>query len=71
MNDAIMTSGATTTPCAAYINGPTTTNALHAQWHAQRISTMQQDLLLARGNSGRLYRCLIGAVCSGGRIVER
>ena len=31
---------------------------------------MQQDLLLARGGSGRLYRCLLGAVCSGGRIVR-
>ena len=65
------TSGAAATPCAAYINGPITTNVPHAQLHAQRSPAMPQDLLLARGGSGRLYRRLLGAICSGRRIVER
>ena len=50
---------------------PPTTIAPHAQMHAQCIPAMQQDLLLARGGSGRLYRRLLGAVCSGGRVGER
>ena len=67
----MMTSGTAATLCATYINGPTTTIMLHAQLHVQHIPVMQQDLLLARGGSGCLYKCLLGAVCSGGHIVER
>ena len=68
-NGAMTTSGTATTHCAASISGPITTNARHAQLRAQRVPATPQDFLHARGGSGCLYRCLLGAVCAGGHVV--